>query len=397
MNHPLLDAMRPQPTGGLIVSFKEGADSGKLRSVLENSAGAGVRSGSAADASVADVEADASAIMFDELGIAVVPGREELRSVAATLEAEDAVQEVRPEFWMFALQPYADTAHHTWGVAATGAETSPYLGRGIKICVLDTGLDLQHPDFAGRAVASQSFVAGETVQDVQGHGTHCAGTAAGRAQTADMPRYGVAPDAELFVGKVLNDAGSGRERDILAGMLWAVRNGCAVISMSLGRAVQPGEPPSLAYERVGRLALQQRSLIIAAAGNDSSRRCGVIAPVGAPANAPSIMAVAALDQALDVAEFSSGGINPDGGEVDIAGPGVGVFSSVPRPMLYRSLRGTSMACPHVAGVAALWAESDPTLRGHALWDRLLATARDIGQPQRDVGRGLVQAPSATIG
>jgi subtilisin family serine protease len=253
-------------------------------------------------------------------------------------------------------------------------------------------MDTGHPDFAGRSIVTRSFVAGETADDVQGHGTHCAGTAAGPAAAGNRPSYGVATEADIFVGKVLNNSGSGLEIDILAGMAWAIEQGCQVISMSLGRATQVGEIPSAAYERLGRRALDSGSLIVAAAGNESSRQFGFIAPVGAPANSPSILAVAAIDFEGKIAEFSCGGINPNGGEVNIAAPGVGVFSSFPRPELYKTLRGTSMACPHVAGLAALLAESDASLRGQALWDAIVSGAAKLSLDASDVGAGLAQAP-----
>lgn len=179
-------------------------------------------------------------------------------------------------------------------------------------------------------------------------------------------------------------------------MLWAIDSGCEVISMSLGRPTRRGETSAPEYERLGRLALDRGLLIIAASGNDSARRYGFVAPVGAPANASTIMAVGAVDQQLGVAEFSNGGINPGGGQLDIAGPGVGVASSVPRPRLYATLRGTSMACPHVAGVAALWAQADPSLRGAALWSKLTQTAMTLQEPARDVGAGLARAPSMSV-
>ena len=133
------------------------------------------------------------------------------------------------------------------------------------------------------------------------------------------------------------------------------------------------------------------TLIVAAAGNDSSRP-GLTNPVSHPANCPSIMAVAALDPALAIASFSNRGINPDGGQVDIAAPGVNVFSSWPMPARYRRLQGTSMATPHVAGIAALYAEADPAARGAALWQALAGAARRLSLPGTDVGAGLVQAP-----
>ena len=142
-------------------------------------------------------------------------------------------------------------------------------------------------------------------------------------------------------------------------------------------------------------ALDLDTLVIAAAGNDSDRASGRIAPVGSPANSPSIMAVGAIDANYQPASFSNGGMNGNGGGIDIVAPGVAVFSSAPRPMFYKVLSGTSMACPHVAGVAALWAESDPQLRGRALWNALVGHAKPIQGLPRDIGAGLVQAPSSS--
>lgn len=394
---PLLDFLRPQPTGGTIVTFRSGVEPGNQRSILMNAVGEGVHNLSEADGDVIGLIENSSAVFLAEAGIAMIPAREDANNIRAALLDDEAVEESRPEFWIFTVDTFSDTASYTWGLQATGADRSQYTGRGIKLCILDTGIDLGHADFSGRSVIRKSFVINETADDERGHGTHCAGTAAGRKGGGNAPRYGVAPDVDLYVGKVLSNSGFGREIDIFTGINWAISQGCEVISMSLGRAVQPGERHSLAYERIGRLALGRGSLIIAAAGNDSSRKFGFIAPVGSPANTPSIMAVAAVDQVLDVAEFSCGGINPGGGEVDISAPGVGVFSSVPRPRNYAILRGTSMACPHVAGIAALWAESAEGLRGQALWDQLVASALAIPQhPARDVGAGLVQAPERDL-
>ena len=148
---------------------------------------------------------------------------------------------------------------------------------------------------------------------------------------------------------------------------------------------------SRVFESVGKRALDNGSLIIAAAGNDSSRP-GNVEPVSHPANCPSIMAVAALDSQLQAAWFSNGGRNPDGGHVDIAGPGVNVDSSYPMPTRYKSLSGTSMATPHVAGIAALYAEASGS-RGQALWNLLIQNAQRLSLPSVDVGIGLVQAPT----
>lgn len=206
------------------------------------------------------------------------------------------------------------------------------------------------------------------------------------------PRYGVAHDAEIYAGKVLSNAGSGSDSQILGGINWAVQDKCVVISMSLGAGTRPGQSYSRVFEAVAARAQRAGTLIVAAAGNESNRP-GEVNPVGHPANCPSIMAVAALDSALGVARFSNRGINPDGGQVDIAAPGVDVYSSYPLPTRYRRLNGTSMATPHVAGVAALFAEANPGARGAALGQLLTTRARRLTSlSSADVGAGLVQAP-----
>jgi subtilisin family serine protease len=268
------------------------------------------------------------------------------------------------------------------------ADSSPHSGRGIGVAVLDTGFDLEHPDFAGRSVTAQSFVPGEQAQDGHGHGTHCIGTSCGPRSPSTGPRYGVAYEAEIFVGKVLSNAGSGTDGGILAGIDWAVSNGCPVISMSLGADVMQAHPP---YSAAGARALEKGSLIIAAAGNNADRRAGRMGFVGAPANSPEIMAVGALDQKLEMAFFSARSLPARGGQVDIAGPGFQVNSSWPMPTRYRTISGTSMATPHVAGVAALWCEATGR-RGLELWATLCQESDRLMQPSVDVGSGLCLAP-----
>jgi subtilisin family serine protease len=283
----------------------------------------------------------------------------------------------------------------TWGLIATGAAASPRSGKGVKIAVLDTGFAMDHADFAGRTIIGKSFVPDQKehdVHDVQGHGTHCAGTACGPRSPASQIGYGVAWESDLHVAKVLNDVGSGQESWILAGLEWAIDQGCAVISMSLGRRAAAGEGPDPFYERAGQYALDNGCLVIAAAGNDSWRQYNEVRPLRIPANSTTIMAVAAVNAQMNVANFSNGGVTPGVGSIDIAGPGVDVLSSLPTPRNYERLSGTSMATPHVAGLAALYAESDPNLRGRRLWEALERNARAIGSPPRDVGAGLAYAP-----
>jgi subtilisin family serine protease len=330
----------------------------------------------------------------------------------AAIEEDSPIQSIDPEYFMFAngdardyVRGVLETAKMiyselgeapaleefevepavvgaTWGLIACRVPPSSRDGNGIKVAVLDTGFDLGHPEFVGRPIASSTFV-GQPVQDLHGHGTHTAGTACGpKAPAGLIQRYGIGFRTQMFIGKVLSNSGSGTQAQVLAGMNWAIARRCEVISMSLGGQA----PPQPSYTAAGAAALANGCLIIAAAGNDSLRP-GLIKPAGAPANSPTIMSVAALDSALKVAPFSNGG------KIDIAGPGVNVFSSWPRPLLHRTISGTSMATPHVAGCAALWAQTSPILRGLALRAKLQNTAKHLPFPHTDVGAGLVQAPA----
>ncbi|HET6735366.1 S8 family peptidase [Mycobacterium sp.] len=363
---------------------------------------------------------EAEATVFDELGVAVVSSDPDQRSALVAAAAEgDVVLSVEPELIHHALtvtdyaRGYhdgvsdlygrlngdnggsstavaaapADNDQFTWGLQATRVSTSSRTGRGVRLAVLDTGFDVDHPDFAGRSVTTQSFILGETVRDAHGHGTHCIGTSCGSASA--NRRYGVATEAEIFAGKVLSDSGSGSDTGILAGINWALANDCKIISMSLGADL---DQLSRAYETVGQRALDRGTLIVAAAGNNAQRP-GDPGFVGVPANSPSIMAIAALDPANKPARFSarSSSRTGDGGRIDLAAPGVKVFSSWPMEQRYHSISGTSMATPHVSGIAAMWLEATG-MTGRELWALLVQNATPLDVPSVDVGAGLAQAP-----
>ncbi|MBW4465002.1 MAG: S8 family serine peptidase [Pegethrix bostrychoides GSE-TBD4-15B] len=365
-----------------------------------------------------------NAVILNQLGVAVVEAApEQLATMRISAEGNSAILAIEPEQIVYALPQlnlsadyligYRDAINHlvekllptqqtallqaideaesTWGLQATKVLNSCASGKGIKVAVLDTGFDLTHPDFIGRTVTSKSFISGEEVQDGNGHGTHCIGTACGSRRPTRLPRYGVAYNAEIYAGKVLSNQGSGSDSGILQGIEWAIASGCEIISMSLGSRTQVGSTYSQVYETVAQRALSRGTLIVAAAGNDSRRDTGIPSPVSRPANCPSILAVGALDSDSNIAYFSNRGINPDGGQVDIAGPGVNVYSSWPMPTQYQTISGTSMATPHVAGIAALHAE-ESGLRGQELWNLLVKTARRLALASEDVGAGIVQAP-----
>ena len=409
-------------TGRYLVTFKEGAS-------IESMGLQGMRVADARDfkdqAAVMEDVGDADAMLFPEIGVALVSGnaaQERGMSAMSEIAADSPYESIDPEYFVFPsnvtaefLRGYAEKTQTspgdylrgflqaaeqiakefgydnpsqiaeedeetmslgvTWGLRACKVAPSLRSGNGIRVAVLDTGMDLGHPDFAGRPIAGATFV-GQPVQDLYGHGTHCIGTACGpKAPAGTTPRYGIGYRSSIYVGKVLSNSGSGSQAGVLAGMNWAIAKRCQVISMSLG-SQSPVHP---AYTAAGRSALLNGCLIVAAAGNAASS-------TGSPANSPTIMSVASLDPTLKPSSFSNFG------KVEIAAPGRDVFSSWPRPTRYNTISGTSMATPHVAGCAALWAETSPTLRGMNLWRKLQATARHLPFPASRVGAGLVQAP-----
>lgn len=310
----------------------------------------------------------------------------------------------------------------TWGVSAVGAVESPFTGAGVAVAVLDTGIDAAHELFRGKDIVQKDFT-GEGDGDGHGHGTHCAGTLFGGS--LDGVRIGVAPGvSRAFIGKVLSGSGSGGTDQMLDGLLWAVRSGANIVSMSLGfdfpgmvrdlvasgMEIEPATSQALTafrenvrlFDAVGQLvrahsAMFGNAIVIAAAGNESKRPRYQVA-TAAPAASDGLISVGALQQVsgqatqLAVAPFSNAG-------PIVAAPGVAIQSAKVGGGL-RALNGTSMATPHVAGVAALWLEQiksrNPSAGVRQLEGRLLGTASlDAMAPGEDlsnVGVGLVRAP-----
>ncbi len=391
-------------TGRYLVLLEEDATAAGVHTMERV---AGVRAASTADVTGAGAAAmlgDADGLVLHELGVAVVRAADDQadaltrataeRGPVARVERERVVHTYatptkEPEEDRSTVGAVDETTL-TWGLRAVGVPRSAATGAGIRVAVLDTGVVRDHPDLAGRTLQARSFVDGEDVDDGHGHGTHCVGSACGPRTPDTGPGYGVAHEAEIYAGKVLGDSGSGTDGGILSGISWAVSSGCAVVSLSLGSATRPGDPHSEIFETVARRALRRGTLMVAAAGNESDRARGRIAPVSHPANCPSILAVGAVDAEHRVADFSCGSVDPDGA-VDLVGPGVDVYSSWTLPTRYQRISGTSMATPHVAGVAALIAQEHGA-RDWELWARLGQSALRLPSPSTDVGSGLAQAP-----
>ncbi|MFJ5830684.1 S8 family serine peptidase [Streptomyces sp. NPDC093089] len=285
-------------------------------------------------------------------------------------------------------------------IGADTAWRSGRTGKGVKVAVLDTGADQTHPDLMGRISATKDFSGSGGTLDKQGHGTHVAATVAGSGAGAPGLRSGVAPDADLIIGKVLGDDGSGSDSQVIAGMEWAVAQGAKVVNMSLGSGPTNGKDP--VTQSLEALATSSDTLFVVSAGNNGPN----ISTVSAPSIAPHALSVAAVDFAGGTASFSSRGPSFNGTvKPEIAAPGVNVVAAratgtnlgtVQSDPAYTALSGTSMAAPHIAGAAAVLAEEHPDWTPEQLKHTLMGTttAPQNGQSLYDVGTGVVNLPAA---
>jgi subtilisin family serine protease len=310
----------------------------------------------------------------------------------------------------------------SWGVAAVGATGSDYTGADILVAVLDTGIDLAHPAFTGVTAGQEDF-SGSGNGDRQGHGTHCAGTIFGR--DLDGNRIGIARGVQrVLIGKILADTGAGSSEMAFRGLLWAVEQGAQVISMSLGfdfpgmvrERVQQGWPPDLATSIAleayrgnlkmfdalmamirARESFSPGCVVVAAAGNESKRDVNPDYEIAAslPAAADGVLSIGALGRSAEgytIAPFSNS-------FPKLCAPGVDIKSARTGGGL-QTMSGTSMACPHVAGVAALWWEAARAIAlpntAATVVARIVATCRlDSLAPHLDPadrGSGMVTAP-----
>ncbi|WP_020136587.1 S8 family peptidase [Streptomyces sp. 351MFTsu5.1] len=291
------------------------------------------------------------------------------------------------------------------GVAQIGAPAAwaaGYDGKGVKVAVLDTGIDTTHPDLAAAVKASKNFTATGSTDDMAGHGTHVAATLAGSGERSGGRYKGVAPGAGILNAKVLDDSGEGSDSSVIAGLEWAAGQGAKVANLSLGQEDTPGEDPVEAA--VNALSKSTGMLTVAAAGNEGPDA----GTVGSPGAAESALTVGAVDGEDRMADFSSTGPTADSAlKPDLTAPGVDIVSARaahghmgdPAADGYVSMSGTSMATPHAAGAAAILAQRHPDWTGARIKQALTAsttpttgaTGYQQGTGRLDVSRALEAA------
>ncbi|MFJ9373420.1 S8 family peptidase [Streptomyces sp. NPDC101455] len=270
-----------------------------------------------------------------------------------------------------------DPTQGTARIGAPAAWKAGYDGKGVKVAVLDSGVDATHPDLRGVIAGTKDFTGDGGVDDRQGHGTHVAATIAGNGAESDGRYKGVAPGAKLLIGRVFSTGGA-QESWLISAMQWATGQGARVVNMSLGQAGSDGVDP--VEKAVNDLSASSGALFVIAAGNDGPDTD----TLNSPGTAASALTVAAADGADRLADFSSRGPNADGElKPDLSAPGVDIISAkavhgtdgdpVPTPGYVR-MSGTSMATPHVSGSAAILAQEHPAWSGQRIKAALMASA-----------------------
>ncbi|MCE7045605.1 S8 family peptidase [Streptomyces purpurascens] len=276
-----------------------------------------------------------------------------------------------------------------------------YDGKGVKIAVLDTGVDATHADLKGQVIGAKNFTTSPDTTDKVGHGTHVASIAAGTGAKSGGKYKGVAPGAKILNGKVLDDGGFGSDSEVLAGIEWAAAEGADVVNMSLGGGDTPAIDPLEAA--VNKLSEEKGILFAIAAGNEGDFGEQTI---GSPGSAAAALTVGAVDDKDVLADFSSRGPGLDGAlKPDVTAPGVDITAAAApgsqiaqevgeNPAGYMSISGTSMATPHVAGAAAILKQQHPSWKYPELKGALTGSTKGGKYTPFQQGSGRIQVDQA---
>lgn len=372
---PLIDATQSQHPRKIVV-FKEWFDNeADQDALLRNSGAVKIKHLRLINGTAAYLHSQA------EKGL---KGRNEVSRIDEdlTINALDELSMAKPK-------PPQPLEEITWGIVRIYAELAweKTTGSPIKVAILDTGIDLDHPDLEGNIKGNVNLIKpNKSGDDDKGHGTHVAGIVA--ALDNDIGVIGIGPDISLYAVKVLDKKGRGWLSDLIDGLNWCINNEMQVINMSFG-SLRDNESFHEAIIETYEAGITQ----IASAGNNGEYG----GAIEYPAKYPETIAVSAMDQYENFASFSS-----FGPEIDLIAPGVDIKSAYKRDA-YETLSGTSMSAPHVAGVVALMLTTRPKkydLDKDKVWDpyeikiKLKENAERLGLDSNQQGAGLVRADLA---
>jgi subtilisin family serine protease/flagellar hook assembly protein FlgD len=316
--------------------------------------------------------------------------KSEVKKIMDKYKNNNNVELVQPNYIYKAFSTNDTYRSQQWGLDLIEAEPawslSPLKGQGVKVAVLDSGIDLDHEDLAQNIIGGYNAITpGASYNDDNGHGTHAAGIIAAIPGNG-KGIAGVAGKASLLAVKVLDADGLGTSESISKGIIWSADNGANIINLSLGT----DQEDPLIKDAVD-YAYIKGCTIVAASGNDFSNY------VAYPAAYDTVIAVSAVNEANGLADFSN-----YGPEVDVAAPGVNIISTVPNHQSeftvrnYARMDGTSMAAPFVSGLAALIKAENPSITPEQLRQKLIDTAYDLGPAGNDIayGYGLINSVKA---
>ncbi|MEV0953963.1 S8 family serine peptidase [Promicromonospora sp. NPDC050249] len=386
---------------GLVKAGYDDASRDTLPVIVQAAASAGARSAAAEqDWSASGITPDRKLESVDAVADVLPKGRAtKLLGALAPADTGVSAKKANGVGYVWLDQPVrASDADSSPQIGAPEAWQAGFTGEGVTVAVLDTGIDATHPDLDEVVVGERDFSGKGDVVDGDGHGTHVASILAGSGDASDGVNKGVAPDADLLVGKVLDDNGDGTLSGVIEGMEWAAAEGADVVNLSLGSLFF--DVPSPDAVAVDELTATYGTLFVVSAGNYGELGQG---SVGSPGIAEKALTVGAVDDADEVTVYSSRG-GADAGllKPDVVAPGDGIVAARAAGTtagdvvddLHVALSGTSMAAPHVAGAAAVLKQARPDLSATALKSALMGSAEPTGADVWTEGAGRITVPGA---
>jgi serine protease AprX len=320
-----------------------------------------------------------------------------MTNMIALSASPEQIKSISHEPWVEKIEEdqivYAVIDESAPAIGAPVAWRAGFTGRGVSIAVIDTGIDANHPDFAGRLVAIRDFTM-EAFSDSNGHGSLVAGIAAGTGAYSGGMYKGIAPDALIMSAKVLKADGSGLMSDVIAAVEWATEYGANIINLSLGTCTPSDGDDALCV--ACNHVVEMGVVVCAAAGNDGPNK----RTVGSPGAARRVITVGAVTASGNVAEFSSRGpVGDDRMKPEIVAPGTDIISvrahgtraGKPLDHYYTSATGTSMATPHISGIVAILLEANRKASPQLIRESLYHTAIDLSLEEYSQGAGMVAA------